>query len=155
MSHNLVRVGVSPEILANMLFPSMPGMWTRIDEGLPRDAKPVSHGYDFHTNQFYFVLSHPDFPEVPEGEMVPTFRNVQITAFVLGSPMTERQIAELNELTLKQIKMEELLNQQRYAQLHGELLPVFDLKKISEMPRDMNFKSPGDPDGDPPAVVVG
>jgi hypothetical protein len=57
--------------LADLLF-ARTGGWFRFEAtGVPPDATCVGVRYDFNSMSFQIRMTHPTFPEVPVGEMVP------------------------------------------------------------------------------------
>jgi hypothetical protein len=44
--------------------------------GLPHDARFVDAHYDYSRQSFGIIVSHPSWPEVPQGEMLPVIEQV-------------------------------------------------------------------------------
>ncbi len=102
-SRRLVNVTASACVIEGMFFPSLPGVWSRTDAGLPADARCVNKGYDWSRDQFWFTFESPQFPEVPAGAPIPYFDGMSLSCFCFENPVGDKAIEQLNELTRKQI----------------------------------------------------
>lgn len=57
------RLAITPDAII--------GMAMTYHKGIPRDAKPKSVFYDFHTDAFWIMVSSSEFDEVVEGDVIP------------------------------------------------------------------------------------
>jgi hypothetical protein len=134
--NRLVLVFVTPEF-----FTQLPGVWHRVDSGLPHDAKLAGHGYDSEREAFYFKFSHPKFPPIAECEKIPEFCSVDGTVFHFESPASEAAIADINRLTKKQIAVHKVEDKQFYTLSGDRVLPAYDVKTLAGTHGEMDFNS--------------
>lgn len=65
-------VCIESQVVAAILRPGRPGMPTlSVQEGVPDDARFERADYDFTTDCFRFLFSHPDWEEVPPNTRYP------------------------------------------------------------------------------------
>lgn len=68
-ARTLARVDVTPELILRWLASG--GRERPVVVGLPEDAELYSINYDFCTQTLGVAVSHPSFPPVPPGTMIP------------------------------------------------------------------------------------
>ncbi len=152
-SRRLVNVTASACVIEGMFFPSLPGVWSRTDAGLPADARCVNKGYDWSHDQFWFTFESPQFPEVPDGAPIPYFDGLAMSHFGFANPVGAADIAVLNGLTEQQVKASEAVHEQGWA-ADGDkprVIPHFDPKGLIAYNEYRKQQPPTDPDA--PLVV--
>lgn len=95
----LVRVYITPDLLANLVIGSPPGFYFRVKSGLPADAKPVGHSYDIERDQFVVMYEHESFAIVPPAYRIPEFEpyGIRIESLRLSNPVTDLEIEFLRK----------------------------------------------------------
>lgn len=107
-SRRLVRVVYTAELFRHLAHADRPGLYHRVDRGIPLGAKRVGAGYDFERDSFYLVFEHESFPEVPEGEAIPPYFPV-FSAICLTSPVRPEVLAALEGVVAHQFAIAEPL----------------------------------------------
>lgn len=138
-----VLVRVHPGIIEGMMFASLPGVWHRTDRGLPEGAKCVGRGLDWERQLFWFVFEHESFAEVPDGEMLPEFRGVELSAFCFDSvPLSSKTTAEMERLITEQVEhyknTEKLIDEARRSAFSSGSELVLNIVKPPEIPPDFD-----------------
>ncbi len=152
-SRRLVNVTASADVIQGMFFPSLPGVWSRTDAGLPADARCVNKGYDWSRDQFWFTFESAQFPEVPDGAPIPYFDGMSLSCFHFENPASDKAIAELNRMTAQQVQVSEAVHEQGWA-ADGDkprVIPHFDPSGLIAYNEYRKQQPPTDPDA--PLVV--
>ena len=71
-ARNFKRICIAPEyMLVLFLEPKWDVLYRLHFDGVPLDAEILDVHYAPENREFGFLVSHPSFPVVPDGEMIP------------------------------------------------------------------------------------